>query len=69
MGENPFIMPCWTGLCSHNFGDQEEKLLNQPCKWLERLLETTDQCLAVLGCRDQPTDAVEEYCRHLAKPS
>lgn len=47
---------------------QEEKLLNQPCKWLEkRLLELTEHCLAVLGCRDEPTDAVLEYCQYLAK--
>jgi glycosyltransferase involved in cell wall biosynthesis len=28
---------------------------------------TTEHCLAVLGCRDQPTDAVESYCEYLAQ--
>lgn len=28
---------------------------------------TTEHCLAVLGQRDEPTDAVEEYCQYLAK--
>lgn len=28
---------------------------------------TTEHCLAVLGQRDEPTDAVEEYCQYLAQ--
>jgi glycosyltransferase involved in cell wall biosynthesis len=32
-----------------------------------RLDLTTEHCLAVLGQRDEPTDAVEEYCQYLAK--
>jgi glycosyltransferase involved in cell wall biosynthesis len=28
---------------------------------------TTERCLAVLGQRDEPTDAVEEYCQYLAQ--